>query len=71
MGLTGDEKSRNYRITVMLLGSGYAAVMLADYEDMDWNTDVVSTGIGRYRTREEAEQDAKSWAKAVEIPYVG
>lgn len=29
------------------------AIMLADYEDMNWNTDIAQTGIGRYKTREE------------------
>jgi len=61
---------RNYRITVALLGSGYAAIMLADYEDMDWNSDIVQTGIGRYRTRKEAVQEALSWAREEDIPYV-
>jgi hypothetical protein len=62
---------RNFRIRVMLLGSGFSAVMLADYEDMDWNTDIVQTGIGRYKTREMAEIEAKDWARSEQIPYEG
>lgn len=69
--MTGNEKSRNYRITVTSGMSGYFAVMIADYEDIDWNADIVTTGIGRYKTRKEAEQEAKSWAEDEEIPYVG
>lgn len=63
-------KARNFRITVGLLGSGYAAIMLADYEDMDWNTDVENTGIGRYATKEEAIEEAKHWAEDEGIPLV-
>lgn len=70
-GLSGKERSRNHRITVMLLGSGFAAVQLADYEDMGWSPDVVQTGIGRYSTREQAEREARSWAKAEQLPLVG
>ena len=64
-----QEQSRNHRITVKLLGSGWAAIHIADYEDMDWNTDIVQTGMGRYVTREEAEAEAKFWASAEELPY--
>jgi hypothetical protein len=63
--------ARNFRIAVTQGVSGYFAVMIADYEDMDWNADVVQTGIGRYKTRDKAEQEAKSWAEEEEIPYVG
>jgi hypothetical protein len=61
--------ARNHRIVVSLLGSGFAALMLADYEDMNWNTDVVQTGIGRYKTREEAALEAKSWAEEEDVPF--
>ena len=61
---------RNYRISITRGMSGYFAVMLADYEDMDWSTHVVTTGIGRYRTRDEAELEGISWAEAEEIPFV-
>jgi hypothetical protein len=64
------EECRNVRITTALLGSGYAAVKLADYADMDWNTDVVQTGIGRFRTRKEAISEAMSWAREEDLPYV-
>jgi len=61
--------SRNHRISVQLLGSGFAAVHLADYEDMGWDTDVVQTGIGRYETREEAEVEAEEWALSEGMRY--
>lgn len=56
-------------ITVELLGSGYAAVhrvlvrdpKLGDY----W--DIQQTGIGRYRDRLEAVNEAKDWAMSDEI----
>lgn len=61
-------RSRNHRISVALLGSGWAALHLADYEDMGWNTDVVQTGLGRYPQRTEAEQEARDWADSEELP---
>lgn len=61
-------KARNFRITVMELGSGWAAVMIADYEDMGWGPDVVQTGFGRYTTRDEAEQEALDWSQMEEVP---
>lgn len=69
-----SEKLSNYRITVQLLGSGFAAVMLVDVDDQDGlgkYTDVQDTGIGRYKTREEAVREAKSWAEAEELPTKG
>jgi len=65
--------SRNHRITTQMLGSGMAAVHLADFEDIGWNTDVVQTGLGRYRGKDatqRARNEAKSWAEAEGIPYV-
>lgn len=62
-------KSRNHRIEVSLLGSGYAAIMTAEYQDMNWNRDVVQTGIGRYRTKEEAIKEAEDWSEAEEVEF--
>ena len=62
---------RNYRISVTQGMSGHFAVMLADYEDIGWNTDVVTTGVGRYRTREQAVEEGKQWAEEEEIPFQG
>lgn len=54
---------KNYRITVGELGSGWAALLVADVSDETGTyTDCIDTGISRYATREEAEQEAKSWA---------
>lgn len=61
-------RSRNHRLTVGLLGSGWAAIELADYEDMDWGTDVTRTGIGRYKTREEAIKEAECWSGSDQLP---
>ena len=69
--MEGNKKGvRNFRISVTHGMSGYFAVMLADYEDMEWNTDVVNTGVGRYRTRDQALTEAQSWAKDEGIPCV-
>lgn len=56
----------NSRITVIKLGSGWAAAHVADYEGV---TDVVETGVGRYRTEEEAKDEAMDWAEAEGLPY--
>lgn len=64
-----EEKVTNPRITVMLLGSGFAAVQLVDVEDKHGKyTDVQQTGIGRYAKRDKAVIEAKQWAKAEELP---
>lgn len=52
----------------MLLGSGYAAVMINYYDDS--YEDIQQTGIGRYKTSEEAEKEAKEWAEAEDIDYI-
>lgn len=53
------------RITVQLLGSGYAAVhMVKVKDDHGEYWDVQQTGIGRYKTRAEAEREARSWSKS-------
>lgn len=48
--------------------SGYFAIHLADYEDMGWYPDVVATGLGRYKTKEEAIVEAREWAEADGLP---
>lgn len=63
-------KNRNHRITTARIGSGWAAIHLADYEDMGWSADVVDTSIGRYETEAEAIIEAKSWSISDELPYV-
>lgn len=47
-------------------GSGYYAVHLR--EDEDGFIDVWNTGIGRYKKRQQAVNEAISWSKADEIP---
>ena len=62
-------RSRNHRIIVTRLGSGWAACEVAEYEDMDWGTDFEQTGIGRYATEAEAIVAAKEWASDVDLPF--
>lgn len=65
------ETISNSRICVSLLGSGWAAIHLVDVTDEDGTyTDVQQTGIGRYRTREQAVAEAQSWAEAEELPFM-
>ena len=54
----------------MLLASGWAAVHVAMFDDGDgiWYPDMQQTGIGRYRTREEAENEARDWSRSDKIP---
>jgi hypothetical protein len=63
-----SSRKRNVRISVASGMSGYFAVMLADYEDMHWDTCPVMSGIGRYKDRDSAIQEAKEWSKAELIP---
>ncbi len=58
-------------ITVTLGMSGYFAVMIwlnKENPEMPFE-EPYQTGIGRYRTREKAEIEAKSWAAAEELRY--
>ncbi len=64
------ETLSNHRLTVSLLGSGYAAVHLVDVTDEHGTyTDVQQTGIGRYVSREEAVVEARMWSKSDDIPF--
>ena len=60
------------RITVMLLGSGLAAVHMVQVRDTELGDywDVQQTGIGRYKARDRnrAVGEAYSWSKSDEIP---
>lgn len=61
----------NPRITVSLLGSGYAAVEYVDVtDDHGAYTDVQQTGIGRYKTANEALIEAEMWAETEGIPLI-
>jgi len=66
------EHVSNARITVQLLGSGYAAVCLVDVRPegaVNSYTDVQQTGAGRYRTYEEAAIEARQWAEAEGLQF--
>lgn len=57
-------------ITVTKGMAGWFAVQ------MEWNDELeiyepYTTGFGRYESKEEAEIEAKDWAEAEELPYVG
>lgn len=62
------EEDRSDYITTTRGLSGWFAIRLRWYDDIDW-FDVHSTGTGRYRTREEAAEEAKEWAKIEGIAY--
>lgn len=65
-----SETCRNHRITVTQGMSGFFAVMIADYEDMDWHPDAVMTGMGRYKKQSDAVIEAEAWAEVEGIPFV-
>jgi hypothetical protein len=54
------------RIVIARLGSGYAALHMRYYDDIE-GYDVCQTGYGRYHTRAEAIKEAKAWSKSDEI----
>ncbi len=53
-------------ITVALIGSGFAALHMRYYDDIQ-DFDVEQTGIGRYRTYKEAVIEARIWSESNEI----
>ena len=53
-------------ICTALLGSGYAAIHMRWCADME-GYDIQQTGLGRYRTREEAIREAQDWSCSDEI----
>lgn len=70
-----DRATKPY-VTALLLGSGYAAVMMVTVEVLNEAGEVVKTypdvqqtGIGRYQLLEEAINEAKQWAKAEVLEY--
>lgn len=57
-------------ITVTHGMSGYFAVMLWWNPDMDGFYEPWDTGMGRYSTSAEAEQEAMEWAEEEDLRYV-
>jgi hypothetical protein len=60
-------------VTVQLLGSGYAAVMMwLNTEDIPGEVfwEPWQTGIGRYLTAEEAEREALDWAWGEDSAFI-
>jgi hypothetical protein len=66
---TKEVTARNFRISVTQGMSGYFAILVADYKDMDWNTDIVSTGIGRFATYAGAAAEGREWARCEGIQF--
>ena len=65
------EKLSNFRIGITQGISGHFAVMLVDVtDDRGTYTDVQQSGIGRYRNKQDAIEEAKEWAKAEELPCI-
>ena len=64
------EYTTDHQIEVALLGSGYAAIhtVLVHEPGMEPYRDVQQTGVGRYKTRDEAVTEARMWSQSDEIP---
>ena len=64
-----SERVRNRRLMVSEWVPGcWIVLVLADSADRDWHTDVIETGLGRYRTEGEAVMAALEIAERLGIP---
>lgn len=63
-----SSRCRNKRISISKGMSGFYAVLIADFEDMGWETDIIESGIGRYADEEGAISEAKEWSMETKIP---
>ena len=61
--------ARNFRVSVTQGMSGFFAILVADCKDMDWNADIVSTGIGRFVTYAGAAAEGREWANSEGIQF--
>lgn len=69
-----DEKLIESFITTITGTSGAYAVHLGRFEKKDGTTylDIIQTGLGGFHKKgEDAEVEAKEWAKAVGVEYSG
>jgi len=67
-----SDKILDEYITASLLGSGHAAVhrvLVLEEGEKEAYWDIQQTGIGRYRTSDEAITEAKQWAESEGIRY--
>jgi len=66
VGLEGQTAEPKFWITTTQGMSGHFAVMMWNDGEMDepWET-----GEGRYKTRKEAEAEARQWAEAERMEY--
>ena len=67
-GVWKMSRRRNTRISISKGMCGYYAVLLSDFEDMGWETDIIQSGIGRYSEIEGAISEAKEWSDETKIP---
>lgn len=57
-------------ITVTEGASGFYAVHVTWNEEHGGFYEPYNTGVGRYQTRQEAEEEAQWWAGDMELPYI-
>ena len=63
-------QATNCYITTTSGMSGYFAILVGKFEDEpEPYYDIISTGIGRYKTKDEAIEEAKQWAEADELEF--
>ena len=63
---TSPVNRRAFYITTTSGMSGYFAVMIVTE---DGCSDVWQTGVGRYKTRAEAEREGRDWARDEELEF--
>jgi hypothetical protein len=56
-------------ITTYKGGSGWFAVQIHWNPDMGGFEEINQTGVGRYATKEEAEDEGKQWAKSEGLEF--
>lgn len=59
-------------ITIICMGSGFGAAHVGIFIEDELGgeyPDIIQTGIGRFKTSEEAKPEAEWWAKAEEIEF--
>jgi len=66
---TKFEEIKYPHITVTSGISGYFAVMIWWNPEMGGFAEPYQTGIGRYRSKSEAEIEGRRWAKDEELPF--
>lgn len=70
MNSTADFEDHSRYITAALLGSGWAAVQMWWAPELGGFWEPWDTGYDRYATAEEAEGEAREWAKAIGCRFI-